>query len=326
MTEVHLPVVGGVSKKALIIGGVGSAAVVGLFLLRKRSSSSAAAAPAGGPDGTTGDPSDPNSIDPATGLTYGQEAAGGSDYLDPGLQDTSQGPTYGATGYYDPNTGQWVYGNSGTGQAAATTNQQWAQNAISYLAGNSSVDTGALAAALGAYLAGRPVTTDQESLIDQAIAAEGYPPVSGPNGNPPGMNVSSAGTGAGGTGGSTGGVTGSGGDGSSAGTGTVGTGGAHGGPITATPVSLHTTQVSKTSAQVAWIAPRIPAGQGPLTGYSVAAYDGGGHLVNGPFHVGTGQLYANIGKLKSKTAYHVNVWCDPAKSGGPHATVSFTTK
>lgn len=297
MTEVHLPVVGGVSKKALIIGGVGSAGVVGLFLLRKRSSSTATAATA-----------DPNAADPNA-----------SDYVDPGLQDTSMGPTYGATGYYDPNTGQWVYGNSGTGQAAATTNAQWSQNAISYLAGNSSVDTGALAAALGAYLAGRAVTTDQESLIDQAIAAEGYPPVSGANGYPPGINVSSAGTGAGGTGGSTGGVTGSG--GGSGGTGTVGS---H--PITATVSGLQVSHVYATSAQVIWHPLSPPAGQGPLTGYGVAAYDKTGHLVNGPFTVTSGQVFANIGGLKSKTAYHVNVWADPAKPGGPHASVSFTTK
>lgn len=195
MTEVHLPVVGGVSKKALIIGGVASAAVVGLVLLRKRKA--AAAAPAA---------ADPNAADPNA-----------SDYVDPGLQDTSGGPVYGATGYTDPNSGQWVYGNTGTGQAAATTNAAWAQNAIAYLAGNSSVDTGALAAALGAYLAGRAVTTDQETLIDQAIAAEGYPPQSGPNGYPPGINVSTAGTGAGGTGGTTGGVSGSSAGGSSSG-------------------------------------------------------------------------------------------------------------
>lgn len=302
MTEVHLPVVGGVSKKALIIGGVASAGVVGLFLLRKRSSSSGTAAPA-----------DPSSADPGSG-----------DYLDPGLQDTTGGPTYGATGYTDPNTGQWVYGNTGTGQAAATTNAAWSQNAIAYLAGNSSVDTGALAAALGAYLAGRPVTTDQEALIDQAIAAEGYPPVSGPNGNPPGMNVSSAGTGAGGTGGSTGGVTGSGGDPPPApGGGSTG-GGSH--PITATVSGLKTSHVNATSAQVIWHPLTPPAGQGPLTGYGVAAYDKAGHLVNGPFTVSNGQVFANIGGLKSKTAYHVNVWAEPAKPNGPHASVSFTTK
>lgn len=300
--EVHLPVVGGVHKKALLIGGGAAAGLILLIYIRKKKT------------GTAASTTDPNATDPnAT-----------SDYVDPGLQDTTQGPTYGATGYYDPNTGQWVYGNSGTGQAAATTNAQWAQNAIAYL-GQQGVDTGALATALGAYLAGQPVTSDQVTLIDQAIAAEGYPPTSGTNGYPPGIHESGTPS-QGDTGGSGGGVTGSGSDsGSSSGSSSGGT--AKGGPITVTPVGLHTTQVSRNSAQVAWTAPRIPAGQGPLTGYGVECYDSkSGHVVNGPFTVGSGQLYANIGGLKSKTKYHVNVWCDPARSGGPHASVPFTTK
>ena len=202
MSEVKLPGVGGVSKKALTIGGLAAAAVVTLFYLRKRSSSTSAAS------STAGAATDPNAIDPATGLTYAAEAAGGSDYVDPGLQDTSGGPTYGATGYMDPNTGQWVYGNTGTGQAAATTNAQWSQNAISYLTQNSGTDPGALGAALGAYLAGHAVTSAQEGLIDQAIAVEGYPPSSSTTGYPPGIRTSDTGGGAGGTGGSGGGVTG----------------------------------------------------------------------------------------------------------------------
>ena len=218
MADVHLPGVGGVSKKALMIGGAAAAAIVGLILLRKKSAAQApaAATSSGGGDGTTGNPSDPNSIDPNTGMTYGAEASAG-DYIDPGLQDTTSGPTYGATGYYDPNTGQWVYGNSGTGQAAATTNAAWVQDAIAYL-GQNGTDTTALATALGAYIAGQPVTSDQEALIDQAIAAEGYPPTAGSTGYPPGINVSATGTGAAGTAGATGGVTASG-----TGTGTTGT-------------------------------------------------------------------------------------------------------
>lgn len=296
MAEVQLPVVGAIPKKSLLIGGGAAAALIAFLYIRKRKAAPAA-------PGTTGTD------------TAGTDAAGTGDYADPGLQDTSMGPTYGSTGYYDPNSGQWVYGNTGTGQAAATTNAQWSQNAIAYL-GQQGADTGALSAALGAYLAGQPLTADQVSLVDQAIAVEGYPPVAGANGYPPGIREGGTPS-QGGTGGSGGGVTGS---GSGSGTGTGG------GPITVTPVALHTTQVSKNSAQVAWIAPTVPKGQGPLTGYGVAAYDSHGSLVNGPFTVGAGQLYANIGGLKSRTAYHVNVWCDPAKTGGPHATVSFTTK
>jgi len=204
MAEVRLPVVGGVSKKALAIGGGSAALLIGVIYLRKRKSQSAPA---------------------ATGDTTGTDTTGSGDYVDPGLQDTSQGPVYGSTGYYDPNTGQWVYGSTGTGQAAATTNQAWAQNAIAYLSGQGA-DPGALSAALGAYLAGQPVSSDQVSLIDQAIAAEGYPPQAGPSGYPPGINESGTPS-QGGTGGSGGGVTGSGSDTGSTGSGDTssGTGG-----------------------------------------------------------------------------------------------------
>lgn len=253
MAEVKLPLVGGVSKKALAIGGGSAALLITVLLLRKKKT--AAAAPAAGassgdpypPDGTTGNPGDPNSTDPATGMTYGDEQAGSGDS---GYQDTSQG--YGAAGYTDPNTGQFIYGNSGTGQAAATTNAAWAQNAIAYLGTDVSVDSAALSTALGLYLAGQPLTSDQAALVDQAIAVEGYPPVSGAGGYPPGIRESGTAS-QGGTGGSGGGVTGSGSD----------TGGDTGGPApaaggTTAPKAagaisnLRTTKVTKNSFTAEW--------------------------------------------------------------------------
>jgi hypothetical protein len=304
MSEVKLPGVGGVSKKALVIGGVASAAVIGLVLLRKRSAASAPAATAG---------TDPNAIDPATGLTYAEEAAGAStsDYLSPGLQDTTGGPTYGATGYYDPNTGQWVYGNTGTGQAAAVTNQQWAQNAISYLGQNGGVDTGALAQALGAYLNGQAVTSAQESLIDQAIAVEGYPPVSGANGYPPGIRTSDTGSGAGGTAGSGGGVTGSGGSteppGTGAGTGTTGTS-SGGSPKAAGAISnLRATKVTKSGFTVQW-----NKATGATQGYEIIVSQLNGAIVKRvPRQTGTSLAVAN---LHPGWTYNVGVQALP---GGP---------
>lgn len=174
MADLQLPLVGGVSKKALLIGGAASAAVIVVIIIRRRSSASAATT------ATTG-ATDSTSTDGTT-----------SDYVDPGLTDTSGGPTYGATGYVDPNTGQWVYGATGTGQAAATSNQQWAQMAEQYLTQNSGADPGALSAALGKYLTGQAVTSAEESLIDQAIAVEGYPPSGGAGGYPPGIRTQSS--------------------------------------------------------------------------------------------------------------------------------------
>ena len=95
-------------------------------------------------------------------------------------------------GYY---SGYGALGVSGTtppvaGTGGFTTNGQWSQQAIVDMqALGTSVDVGTLSAALGAYITGRVVTAAQQSLIDQAIAIEGYPPVAGPNGYPPAMNV-----------------------------------------------------------------------------------------------------------------------------------------
>jgi hypothetical protein len=205
MAEVHLPMVGGVSKKALTIGGVAAVAVVGIIYIRKRKSGAASSTAATGTtdqypaDGTSGDPTDPYSTDPSTGVTYGDEGGGGA---------AGSYAAGGQGGYTDPNSGQFVYGNTGTGQAAATTNAAWAQNAIAYLGSNVAVDSALLSTALGLYLAGQPLTSDQIGLVDQAIAVEGYPPTSGTGGYPPGIRE--AGTSSqGGTGGSGGGVTGS---------------------------------------------------------------------------------------------------------------------
>ena len=68
MAEVHLPVVGGVSKKALLIGGTAAAAVVALIYIRKRKSGAATSTAAA----DTGAVTDPT-IDPATGLPYADE-------------------------------------------------------------------------------------------------------------------------------------------------------------------------------------------------------------------------------------------------------------
>jgi len=304
MADVHLPLVGGVSKKALAIGGVASAAVVGLFLLRKRKG--AAATPAAGQD--------PNAIDPATGLTYAEEAAGAStsDYLSPGLQDTTGGPTYGSTGYTDPNTGQWVYGNTGTGQAAATTNSAWAQNAVAYLSQNNGTDPAALSAALGAYLAGRALTPDQVSLADQAIAVEGYPPVAGAGGYPPGIRE--AGTPSqGGTGGSGGGVTGSGSG-----------GGGHGSGRLTAPTGVHVAWAKGGSGSVAW---HSVAGAHAYV-FQLKAGGSNGRVVSGPFDV-AGPA-ANFGPGIPRGALTALVWpSDPSDHGGPgskqpHAELHFT--
>lgn len=286
MAEVKLPLVGGVSKKALMIGGGSAALLVGIIYLRKRKTTTAPAA-----TGTT----DPNAIDPNTGLPYGQ---GTSDYTSPGLQDTGYGPTYGATGHYDPNTGQWIYGNTGTGQAAASTNSQWVQNSIAYLTQNGMIqDPGALGTALGKYILGQVPTAAEEGLIDQAIAVEGYPPVANASGYPPGIRHQAPG----------------------------GQGGGGGGRLSA-PKALHVSAATSSSAQIAWDAVH------GATGYTVQAKQGGanGATASGPFS--TNGPFANFAGLKPRTHYTAMVWPNGTSgpygpgSAQPHSEVSFSTR
>jgi hypothetical protein len=97
-----------------------------------------------------------------------------------------------------------------------------------------------------------------------------------------------------------------------------------GGPITSTVTGLHTTSVGSTTATLAWNPLTVPAGQGPLRSYMVQVYNSSGDSVYGPVSAGM-STSATVSGLKAKTAYHANVWADPASQGGPHATVPFTT-
>lgn len=293
--QVNIPGIGKLPVWA-VLGGVG---IVVILIIRNRSSSGTAAAAAG----TATDPAgNVGVIDPATGYVYGspEDTAG--------LATSAAAGTASTSGTVSSGIGDQV-----SNGPPFTSNAAWSQYAVGVLEG-SGYDPGTLTAELGLYLAAAPVTAAQQGDINAAIAVAGFPPVAGAGGQPPGINV--AGSVAGGGTGSTGGGPGSGSPAPAGG----------GGPITVTPVNLKAT-ANATSAQVTWLAPTIPAGQGPLTGYTVECYDDKtGHVANGPFTVSKGQLYGNIGQLKSKTKYHANVWCDPAKTGGPHATVEFTTK
>lgn len=294
--------------------GTGGAVIVGgVLIMRRRSSASSSGSSSSsaqsGTDPVTGLPySMDNQVDPVTGLTYLAEA---QQYGSVSAAEASVGAGYGGvsgtgTGYSGTAYGSPTFTTTDSSTPGATTgyttNQEWAaavQAALPAITGDTASD---VATAVAHYLASLPLTSTQANDIQVAIAEFGPPPVGT-------FSIVTQGSGSGPT--------------------TTGSGTpppAQHGPITVTPVNLHVTQVYTNSAQVAWLAPTLPSGQGPIESYEVAAYDQHGTLVNGPFSVPPSQLYGNIGGLKSKTAYHVNVWCNPAKSGGPHASTSFTTK
>lgn len=119
-------------------------------------------------DGTTGNPSDPYSMDPNTGVTYGDEG-------------NVSGTSYGGGGSGG--------GSGGSGGPPFGTNAEWSQYAIAQLTGQG-MNATTVTNALGSYIAGQPVDTAQEQTINDAIAVAGQPPVSGPGGYPPAIHVS----------------------------------------------------------------------------------------------------------------------------------------
>jgi PASTA domain len=199
MTEtVKVPGVGKPLPKWAVFGGLGVAGLLIFQYYKNRKSQSATAAAAAAatstsqypPDGTVGNPQDLYSTDPATGQTYGDEAAGSGGTFgafsgggsSSGIigYDTNGNPIY-APGYGPGNTS-----GSGVPGPPFSNNAAWANYAISQLGtANPNLDVGALTDALGLYLAGQPVAAAQKTLIFDAIAVAGDPPVAGPNGYPP---------------------------------------------------------------------------------------------------------------------------------------------
>lgn len=195
---VDVPIVGKQPKKLMVGGGLVVGVLVVVYYVRKKKT--AAVPPAATtsdqypPDGTVGNPSDLYSTDPATNQTYGDEAAG-------------SGGTYGAYGngaasgqYYDPTTGAYdlssPYGTGGTGVSSGNpatpggppfaNNAAWADWVIQELqAQNVNLDVGALTDALGIYLNGQVPTPAQKTLIFDATAIAGNPPITGESGYPP---------------------------------------------------------------------------------------------------------------------------------------------
>ena len=205
--DVKIPGGGKVPKKAAAAGVVIVGTLIGVYYYRKRSSSATATGAAAAsstdqypPDGTTGNPSDPYSTDPATGQTYGDEAAGSGGALGAFGSGAASGL------YYDPATGAYdltsPYGTQGTspyqtqGGPPFSSNSAWSDWVVQELqAQDPSINVGNLVNAIGAYLEGQPVSAAQKTLIFDALAIGGDPPVAGPAGYPPKVRTSGNGGG-----------------------------------------------------------------------------------------------------------------------------------
>lgn len=174
MADGTVTIPGGLKLKKNVAIGIGVAAVGvgGYYYYRKRQADAAAAQNTSAQGQALSD----QNIDPATGYAYGSpedQAALAA------MQGAGGNPLYGGGGYYlggPPTTG-----TNPTPQGFQS-NAQWTQAAEQYM-GSTGAD--AIAAALGKYLLASPLTADQVTIVQQAIAAEGFPPVAGTNGFPP---------------------------------------------------------------------------------------------------------------------------------------------
>lgn len=214
--NVKVPIVGSVPKKTAAAGVAVVGVLIVVYYVRKKNSSAATTAAAAAatstdqypPDGTTGNPQDPYSTDPATGATYGDEATGsGGTYgaygtgsaltdtypwdgttgneADPYSLDPATGVTFGAEGLATGGTNA-----NPSGGPPFANNSAWENWAVQQLQLNDpGINTSELTDALGLYLNGQPVSPSQKTLVFDATGIAGDPPVAGSQNYPPNVRT-----------------------------------------------------------------------------------------------------------------------------------------
>lgn len=130
-------------------------------------------------------------IDPATGYPYGSPEDAAATAAQGNYQLPTTGGGYGFTGYAG-GSGSGIFGTGTPG--SFNSNAEWAQYVEAYEENNLGADAPTVGNAIGKYLTGQPLTSDQVGLVQSAIAIAGYPPVNGPNGNPPSFVTANTGT------------------------------------------------------------------------------------------------------------------------------------
>jgi hypothetical protein len=167
-----------IPKPVAIIAG-GAAVIGGAVYYRGKQSAAAANAAAATAGANTG-------IDPSTGYPYGStedaSALGAqSAFINPA--DSGIGDPFAVQGFSS-------FGTS-SGGPPFTSNAQWSQYVEQWLVGTMDSDPNTVGNALGKYISGQPLDAGMVSIIQESIAFAGYPPVSGPNGNPPAYTTAS---------------------------------------------------------------------------------------------------------------------------------------
>jgi hypothetical protein len=158
------------TKNWVILGAVGAAGIAIWYIMRARSQSGSS-----------------QGVDPTTGIPYAQETSAG--YGGYGVAGGGNVPSQ--FGYFDPTTGQYITG-TGSQVVGPGTNASWAQQVEAYLQ-TVGYDPMAVAAAIGKYLTGQQLTSDQGGIVSAAVGFYGNPP-----GGAPPINIASPGSGTGG--------------------------------------------------------------------------------------------------------------------------------
>jgi hypothetical protein len=163
-----------VPKPAVYIGG-GLAGLGAIYFYRTKKQQKDAQASV--------DAAGQSEIDPATGYPYGSAEDAAALANQNNYQMPSTGGGYGYSGYAG-GSGSGIFGSGSPG--SFNSNAEWAQYVEGYEINNMGGDAPTVGNAIGKYLTGQPLNNDQVGIVQSAIAIGGYPPVSGPNGNPPG--------------------------------------------------------------------------------------------------------------------------------------------
>jgi hypothetical protein len=157
------------------LGAVGLGVIVIAVYRSRKAKTAAATSPSSGAV-------DPNSLDPA-GYPIGSAA------------DVAWQQSQGGAGYSGGGGVAYPVTPTGTGSGAVPSfpdNASWAQYVEAYLVDQLSADAQVTGNALGKYITGQPVLPAQQSIIQQAIAFAGNPPVAGASGMPPSINLAAA--------------------------------------------------------------------------------------------------------------------------------------
>jgi hypothetical protein len=179
MPDASVPAIGKVNKPTLIIAGLAGAGALIYAYVKKKKDAAAAT--------------------PATTSAYGYGAYsygyGAGSELAQEEALAAEGYGYGGYGYAASGFGVGTSVPVTSTIAPVATNAEWAQYAEQFLVNQGYTGT-TVGEALGAYITGQNVGAN-ESIVEAAIAFQGYPPVPGADNYPPNINTNGSNTGQG---------------------------------------------------------------------------------------------------------------------------------